>query len=103
MPDLLSEITQAAKAYYAQASALPLTANDFYEWLVSLPVARHAEVTARGFAADQAEPDYLRYCLEFRGHSMWSFMAHQLTVPAFELWTTHNQFNGGLPAHGVGR
>ena len=31
MPDLLSEITQTAKAYYAQASAVPLTATDFYD------------------------------------------------------------------------
>ena len=86
-----------------QPSILPLTAPDFYEWLVSLPVARHAEVTARGFAAGQAEPDFLRYCLEGRSYDMWSFMAGWLTVPAFELWTTHNQFNGGRPAHGVGR
>lgn len=31
MPDLLTEITQAAKAYYAQANAFPLTATDFYD------------------------------------------------------------------------
>ncbi len=103
MPDLLTEITRAAKAYYAQAHALPLTATDFYDWLASLPAARRADVRARGFAASQAEPDFLRFCLEWRGHDMWSFMAGQLSVPAFELWVANRQFNGDLPPHAVGR
>ena len=30
MPDLLAEITDAARAYYAQAQADQLTATDFY-------------------------------------------------------------------------
>jgi len=103
MPDLLSEITHAAKAYYAQASSLPLTATDFYDWLASLPDARRAEVTARGFAASQAEPDFLRFCLEWRGHDMWGFMAGQLSMAAFELWEANGQFNGDLPTNSVGR
>lgn len=54
MPDLLSEITQTAKAYYAQASAFPLTATDFYDWLESLPTARKTEVMAHGFRAGRS-------------------------------------------------
>jgi len=103
MSDLLSEITHVAKAYYAQASSLPLTATDFYDWLASLPVTRRVEVTACGFTAGQAEPDFLRFCLEWRGKDMWSFMAGQLSIAAFELWEANGQFNGDLPAHAVGR
>ena len=103
MPDLLTEITRAAKAYYAQANALPLTATDFYEWWATLSVTRQAEVTARGFTASQAEPAFLRYCLEARGYAMWGFMAERLSIAAFELWISHNQFNGDLPPHGVSR
>ncbi|AMJ67779.1 hypothetical protein [Hymenobacter sp. PAMC 26628] len=103
MPDLLSEITRAAKAYFAQASSLPLNAIDFNDWLATLPVARRAEVTARGFAASQAEPDFLRFCLEWRGHDMWGFMAGRLSIAAFELWEANGQFNGDLPPHAVGR
>ena len=31
MPNLLTEITNAAKAYYAQAGAFQFTATDFYD------------------------------------------------------------------------
>lgn len=103
MPDLLTEITRAAKVYYAQANVLPLTATDFFEWWATLSAARQAEVTARGFAASRAEPDFMRHCLEARGYDMWGFMAEQLSIAAFELWTAHHQFNGDLPPHGVSR
>ena len=103
MPDLLAEITAAARAYYAQAAAFPLTATDFYDWLAGLPPARWAGVLARGFAASQAEPDFLRFCLEWRGLDMWSFMAARLSVAAFELWVANGEFNGDLPPHAVSR
>lgn len=103
MPDLLAEITDAARAYYAQAHAVQLTATDFYAWLDELPVTRRAEVLARGQAASQAEPDFLRYSLEWRGNSMREFMAHRLSVAAFELWESHGEFNGDLPPHGIAR
>ena len=101
MPDLLAEITDAARAYYAQAQAGQLTATDFYAWLDELPVTRRAEVVARGLAASRAEPDLLRYSLEWRGNSMREFMAHRLSVAAFELWQAHGEFNGDLPPHGI--
>ena len=57
VPDLLTEITLAAKAYCAQA--LPRTATNSFGWLSSLwPVARRADVTPQGFVASQAEPTF---------------------------------------------
>ncbi|MCI1189801.1 hypothetical protein MON38_20455 [Hymenobacter sp. DH14] len=86
MADLLSEITSAAKAYYAQASKLQLTAQDFYAWLASLSTERRAAVLKRGFNDQRTEPTLLRYCLEARGCSMWRFMREQLSAEAFALW-----------------
>ena len=103
MSDLLAEITDAARAYYAQAYKLPLTATDFYAWLDDLSPARREEAVARGFAASQAEPDLLRYCLEWRGYGMREFMAEQLSMRAFSLWEAHGGFGGDLPPHGVAR
>ena len=103
MPDLLSEITQTAKAYYAQASAVPLTATDFYDWLESLPTARKAEVIVHGFRAGRTEPGFLRFCLEWRGYDMWGFMAARLSVEAFTLWTNNGEFNGDLPPNAISR
>ena len=103
MPDLLTEITNAAKAYYAQARTFTLTATDFYAWLAELPAARRPEVLALGFTAGQVEPDFLRYCLEWRGYDMRAFMAGQLCVDAFELWINNGQFNGDMPPHAVCR
>ena len=60
-------------------------------------------MTARGLAAGQAEPDFLRYCLEWRGYVRWGFLAARLSVPAFGRWAAHYQFNGDLPPHAVGR
>lgn len=103
MPDLLTEITQAAKTYYAQARPLPLTAADFHDWLASLPAPRQAQTAAQGFAASQSVPDFLRYCLELRGYDMWGHMAAQLSVEAFTLWSANGEFNGDLPPHAVAR
>lgn len=103
MPDLLAEITRAARAYYAQVNELPLTATDFYAWLDDLPAPRRAEVLARGFVASRAEPGLLRYCLEWRGYGMREFMAQQLSAAAFELWEAYGEFDGDLPPHSVAR
>ena len=103
VPDLLTEITRAARAYYAQVDDIMLTATDFHDWRASLSAARQAEVTARGLAAARAEPAFLRYCLEWRGYDMWHFMAGRLSVPAFALWEAHRQFDGDLPPHAVAR
>ena len=103
MPDLLHEITRAAQAYYAQTSDFPLTATDFFDWLDALPVARRADVLARGFTTSQAEPDFLRWCLELRGYAMRDYMAEQLSAEAYALWAAHGEFNGDLPAHAVRR
>ena len=103
MPDLLAEITTAARAYYAQLKAVDLTANDLQAWLDELPVARRADVLARGLAASRAEPAFLRFSLEWRGNGMREFMAQYLSVAAFELWEAHGEFNGDLPPHGIAR
>lgn len=103
MPDLLAEITAAAKAYYAQTSDFLLTATDFLDWMNSLPAARRADVLARGFITSQAEPDFLRWCLELRGYSMRAFMADKLSLAAYHIWFTHSQFNGDLPVHAISR
>jgi hypothetical protein len=86
MADLLCEIIRAAKAYYAQAGSLQLTAQDFYAWLASLSAERRAAVLKRGFKSQLTEPSLLRYCLEARGNSMWRFMKEQLSVEAFAVW-----------------
>ena len=103
MPDQLAEITRAAKAYYAQANRFALTATDFYDWLATLPAAARARLLASGFLPGQAEPDFLRYCLECRGYAMRGFMAERLSVAAYALWVAHGEFNGDLPAHAVCR
>ncbi|WP_375419542.1 hypothetical protein [uncultured Hymenobacter sp.] len=103
MSDLLAEITAAARAYYAQVNAYPLTATDFQAWLDELPVARRAAALARGLPASRAEPAFLRYCLELRGLLMREFMAQRLSIAAFHLWQANGEFNGDLPPHGVAR
>lgn len=103
MPDLLAEITEAARTYYAQANHPELTATDFSVWLDELTMARQAEVLARGLVASRAELGFLRYCLEWCGNDMREFMAQYLSVVAFELWEAYGEFNGDLPPHGIAR
>ena len=103
MPDLLTEITHAARAYYAQANALQLTATDLYDWLATLPAARRGQVLAAGFSSSRAEPDFLRYCLELRGYSMRRFLAEEVSLAAYQLWVSHGEFNGDLPPRSIGR
>ncbi|MFD2718447.1 hypothetical protein ACFST9_06955 [Hymenobacter monticola] len=88
---LLAEINDAIRAYCAQAKTLTLTATDFYDWLASLPPARQAAVRQRGLRACRAEPEFLRFCLEWRGIDLWSFMAAKLSLAAFDLWTATGQ------------
>ncbi len=103
MSDLLAAITTAAQAYYAQTSHFPLTATDFLDWLDSLPAARRADVLARGFTTSQAEPGFLRWCLELRGYSMREFMAERLSVKAYELWLARCQRGNDWLTHTSGR
>ena len=103
MPDLLAQITTAARAYYAQTGQFQLTAIDFYSWLDGLPLTQRAEVLAHGFIASQAEPKFLRACLEWRGYSMRTFMAERLSVAAYCLWQENGEFNGDLPLHALAR
>jgi len=103
MPDLLTEITRAARAFYAQVENITLTATDFHDWRASLPAARRAGVSAPDFTASRAEPAFLRYCLEWRGYDMWHFMAGQLSVPAFSLWEANQPFDSDLPPHALAR
>ena len=56
---------------------------------------------ARGFAANRAEPDFLRVCLEWRGLDRWGSMAARLSIAAFELWAANGGFNGELPPHAL--
>lgn len=93
-PDLLAEIDNATQAYCAQARGLALTATDFYDWLESLPPARRDEVRRRGLHASHAEQEFFRFCLEWRGIDMWSFMAANLSLPAFGLWVATGQQAG---------
>lgn len=103
MPDLLAQITDAARDYYAQAYRLHLTPTDFYSWLDELPTTLRAEMLAKGFVASLAEPRFLRTCLEWRGYSMRAFMAERLSVAAYELWQRHGEFNGDLPPNAIAR
>ena len=65
MPDLLTESTHAAKAYYAQGPALGITPTNFHDRASTLAPAWQAHVRAQGFAAAKAELEFLRYCLEW--------------------------------------
>lgn len=96
MSDPLTEIIEAARGYYAQTKHFEHTNTDFYAWLDKLPVARRAEVLARGPTASHVEPGFLRYCLEWRGNGMRKFMAQCLSAAAFKLWEAHGEFNGDL-------
>ncbi len=97
MPDQLTEITRAARGYYAQAARVPITATDFFDWLKQLSPAGRAEFEAQGLAFAQTERAFLRFVLELRGISMLEYMMEHLSVPAFELWAAHAEFNGDLP------
>jgi len=97
MPDQLTEITHAARGYYAQAACVRITATDFSDWLQQLNPTERAEFQAKGFVVAQAERDFLRFALELRGLSMREYMMEHLSLPAFELWITHAEFNGDLP------
>ena len=97
MPDQLTEITQAARGYYAQAARTPITATDFFDWLRQLSAAEQAEFRAKGFAQARAERAFLRFALELRGVSMVQYMMEHLSVAAFDLWVAHAEFNGDLP------
>jgi len=99
MPDLLTEITHAARSYYRQTNAFQLTATDLFDWKAQLSPTRHADLLARGLAVAQTEVAFLRYCLEQRGYSMRAHMAENLSVAAFDLWEQHHEFNGDLPDH----
>lgn len=99
MPDLLSEITQAARAYYRQTTHIQLTATDFLEWVAQLGPTAQADLLARGFARGQTELAFLRYCLEVRAYPMRAHMLEHLSCAAFELWQANAQFNGDLPDH----
>jgi len=96
MPDLHAEIALVTTAYYAQANSLTLTATDLYDWLATLPAARRERVLHTGFATSQAEPDFLRYCLELRGYSMRNFLAEELSVAAYALWAAHGELASDL-------
>ncbi|MBF9144083.1 hypothetical protein [Hymenobacter properus] len=89
--ELLIEINDAIRAYCAQARSLTLTATDFYDWLASLPSGQRARVREGGLRGCRAEPEFLRFCLEWRGLDLWSFMAANLSLPAFDLWTATGQ------------
>ena len=89
MPELPSAIMRATEAYYAQAGAVVLTATDLYDWLASLSAERRAHVMREGLKKNQHERVMLRYCLEKRGHSMWHFMARQLSAFNFAQWADH--------------
>ena len=89
MPELPSTIAWATEAYYAQAAAVPLTATDFYDWLGSLSAGHRAQVMRQGLGEMPRARMMLRYCLEKRGHSMWRFMAGQLSAADFARWADH--------------
>ncbi|ALW83788.1 hypothetical protein AUC43_00910 [Hymenobacter sedentarius] len=97
MTELAAEIHRAIQAYCAQARALPLTATDFYDWLAALPPDRRAEVKAQGMRASKAEPEFLSFCLEWRGYTLWNFMAGHLSLEAFDHWVASGQSAGKLP------
>jgi hypothetical protein len=98
MPDLLAEITHAARAYYQQLQQISCTETDFRDWLQALPMAEGEEMAASGFAIACTRRAFQRHCLEWRGYSMREFMRAHLPVAAFDLWEAHREFNGDLPA-----
>ena len=96
MPDLLTEITRAARRYYAQAADVQLTATDFFDWLGQLIPAAAAVFQVKGFALAQHEWAFMRFALEARGLSMREWMMRELPVAAYQLWEANGEFNGDL-------
>jgi hypothetical protein len=96
-PDTLAEITEVARAYYRQSRLYQLTATDFFDWLELLPPATRADLGRQGFAVASHQLDFLRHCLELRGHAMRPYMMEHLSVAAYEQWVKQHQFNGELP------
>jgi hypothetical protein len=96
-PDTLAEITEVARTYYQLARRYQLTATDFFDWLALLPPATRADLGRRGFTGAGHQLDFLRHCLELRGHSMRAYMMEHLSIAAYEEWMKQHQFNGELP------
>jgi len=96
-PDILAAITEVARAYYRQSQRYQLTATDFFDWLELLPPATRADLSRQGFAVASHQLNFLRHCLELRGHDMRAYMMEHLSVPAYEQWLKQHQFNGELP------
>lgn len=103
LPDLFTETTRAAQAYQAPVLAIGLTSNGYNDWRASRAPAWREEARRCGFAAAPAAPVFLRYCLKWRGHDMWGFMAARLFVGASELWVAPGQFNGDWLPRGLTR
>ncbi|HEX8428166.1 hypothetical protein [Hymenobacter sp.] len=97
MPDLLTEITHAARAYYGQWHLITATETDFRDWLQELPPAEHLRLANSGFAVACTQRAFQRFCLEWRGYPMRDFMGETLSVDAYMLWQKVQEFNGELP------
>ena len=101
MPDLLREITQAARAYYDQWQYITPTDTDLQDWRQGLPPMKQAQVSITTLAVACTLRNFQRFCLEWRGYSMRRFMSQQLSAEAFALWQQNQEFNGDLPADGT--
>jgi hypothetical protein len=100
MPDLLAEITHAARAYYQQLQEIKCSEVDFQDWLRELPLHERQAAESDGFALACTRRAFQRYCLEWRGKSMREFMSQHVSVSAFALWQINHEFNGDLPESG---
>ena len=87
MTAITLEIEQAIVAYHAQSAAIHLTATDFAEWLLELPVCQREVFTKQGFEACRTVAAFQRFCLEWRGLSMREYLVHALSYEAYCQWS----------------
>ncbi|ALW86651.1 hypothetical protein AUC43_17140 [Hymenobacter sedentarius] len=82
----LGDIAFTTYLYYREARKVEATPADFAAWLATLPASRRAHAESRGLASARAIPDFKRFLLEKRGHSLVDFLAARLSPSVLEFW-----------------
>lgn len=82
----LGDIAFTTYLYYREARHVEAAPADFTAWLATLPPSRRAHAVARGLASARAIPDFKRFLLERRGHSLADFLAARLSPSVLQFW-----------------
>ncbi|MBF9237702.1 hypothetical protein I2I05_09880 [Hymenobacter sp. BT683] len=82
----LGDIAFTTYLYYREARHVAATPSDFAAWLATLPASRRAHAESRGLASARSIPDFKRFLLERRGHSLTDFLAARLAPSVLAFW-----------------